>query len=107
MERQSPMAQVFIHLAALCLAMVIIAPVLWLFVMSISGAAALSARPLQWWPTSVDWSRYATLLSRVESSRSLRFRRIIAPNRPPRSRAKRAGPGPRSINGRGNGRIYF
>ena len=68
MERQSPMAQVFIHLAALCLAMVIIAPVLWLFVMSISGAAALSARPLQWWPTSVDWSRYATLLSRVENS---------------------------------------
>ncbi len=68
MERQSPLAQVLIHLAALCLGVVIIAPVLWLFVMSISPAAGLSARPLQWWPAEVDWSRYATLLSRVENS---------------------------------------
>ena len=68
MERQNLTAQIFIHFAALCLAIVIIAPVLWLFVMSISPAAGLSARPLQWWPDTVDWSRYATLLSRVENS---------------------------------------
>jgi len=68
MERQSLSAQILIHFAALILALVIIAPVLWLFVMSISPAAGLSERPLQWWPTEVDWSRYATLLSRVENS---------------------------------------
>ena len=68
MERQSPLGIVLIHFAALVLALVIIAPVLWLFVMSISPAAGLSERPLQWWPAEVDWSRYATLLSRVENS---------------------------------------
>lgn len=68
MERQGTLAKVLIHLAALVLMLVIIAPVLWLFVMSISPAAGLSARPLQWWPGTVDWSRYATLLSRVENS---------------------------------------
>ena len=68
MERQSLTTQILIHFAALVLALVIIAPVLWLFVMSISPAAGLSERPLQWWPAEVDWSRYATLLSRVENS---------------------------------------
>jgi len=68
MERQSLTTQILIHFAALILALVIIAPVLWLFVMSISPAAGLSERPLQWWPAEVDWSRYATLLSRVENS---------------------------------------
>ena len=68
MERQSLTTQILNHFAALVLALVIIAPVLWLFVMSISPAAGLSERPLQWWPAEVDWSRYATLLSRVENS---------------------------------------
>lgn len=68
MERQSLGLKVFVHLAAVCLAMVMVAPMLWLFVMSISPAAGLSARPLNWWPDTVDWSRYATLLSRVENS---------------------------------------
>lgn len=68
MERQDTLSKVLVHLAALALAVVIVAPVVWLFVMSISSPAALSARPLQWWPSTVDWSRYATLLSRVENS---------------------------------------
>lgn len=68
MERQSPTAKVLLHLAALVLAAVILAPVVWLFVMSISPAADLSAKPLNWWPSAVDLSRYATLLSRVENS---------------------------------------
>ncbi len=68
MERQSLTEKVFLHVAALLLAAVILAPVLWLFVMSISPAADLSAKPLNWWPSSVDLSRYVTLLSRVENS---------------------------------------
>ena len=68
MERQSLLAKILIHLAALVLAVVILGPVLWLFVMSISPGADLSARPLHWWPGEVDWSRYAVLLSRVENS---------------------------------------
>lgn len=68
MERQSLLFKIAIHLAALLLAAVILAPVLWLFVMSISPGAELSARPLRWWPSVADWSRYGTLLSRVENS---------------------------------------
>lgn len=68
MERQSLTFRILIHLAALLLAAVIIAPILWLFVMSISPGADLSARPLNWWPSTVDWSRYTTLLSRVENT---------------------------------------
>lgn len=68
MERQSTLEKILLHGAASALALIILAPVLWLFVMSISPAEALSARPLQWWPGEVDLSRYATLLSRVENS---------------------------------------
>lgn len=68
MERQNLLAKILTHLAALLLAIVILAPVLWLFVMSISPGADLSARPLNWWPSDIDWSRYATLLSRAENS---------------------------------------
>ena len=38
MERQSPLFSAFIHLCALLLAAVILAPILWLFIMSISPA---------------------------------------------------------------------
>jgi multiple sugar transport system permease protein len=68
MERQSLLSSILIHLAAVLLAAVILGPVVWLFVMSISSSAELSARPLHWWPETTDWSRYATLLSQVENS---------------------------------------
>lgn len=73
MERRSLAASVLIHAAALLLAAVILAPVVWLFLMSISSAADLSARPLNWWPTTVDLSRYAHLLSLVENSAGAAF----------------------------------
>jgi multiple sugar transport system permease protein len=73
MERQSPLFSVFVHLGALLLAVVILAPIIWLFVMSISPAADLSAKPLNWWPSEVDLSRYRTLLSAVENSAGAAF----------------------------------
>lgn len=63
MERQSRAFTVFIHAAALLLALLILAPIFWLFVMSISPAADLTAKPLRWWPSDVDLSRYAELLT--------------------------------------------
>ena len=73
MERKSFLFSFFIHASALLLAVIILAPVLWLFVMSISPAADLTAKPLVWWPQSVDFSRYATLLSSVENSAGAAF----------------------------------
>jgi multiple sugar transport system permease protein len=73
MERKSLPFTVFIYASALLLAVVILAPVLWLFIMSISPAADLSAKPLRWWPQEVDFSRYALLLSTVENSAGAAF----------------------------------
>ena len=73
MERRSLLASILIHAAALLLAAVILAPILWLFIMSISPAADLVARPLRWWPSTLDFSRYATLLSTIPNSAGATF----------------------------------
>ncbi|NNU59971.1 MULTISPECIES: carbohydrate ABC transporter permease [Ochrobactrum] len=73
MERRSPIATFFVYLAALSLAVIILAPLFWLFVMSISPMADLSVRPLKWWPTTADFSRYQTLLSTVPNSAGAAF----------------------------------
>lgn len=73
MERKSPLFTAFVYAAAILLAAVILAPLLWLFVMSISPAADLAAKPLRWWPQTVDFSRYAMLLSRLENSAGAAF----------------------------------
>jgi multiple sugar transport system permease protein len=64
---------IFVHACALLLAVVILAPIAWLFVMSISPAADLSAKPLHWWPQEADFSRYKLLLSTVENSAGAAF----------------------------------
>jgi multiple sugar transport system permease protein len=73
MERKSPVFTIFIYVCAALLAAIILAPLLWLFVMSISPPADLAAKPLRWWPQAVDFSRYGVLLSRVENSAGAAF----------------------------------
>lgn len=73
MERQNRLFSVFIHLCAILLAIIILAPVIWLFIMSISPAADLSARPLRWWPQNIDLSRYQILLSAAQNSAGANF----------------------------------
>jgi multiple sugar transport system permease protein len=73
MERKSFLFSFFIHACALLLAVIILAPVAWLFIMSISPAADLTAKPLVWWPQSVDFSRYGILLSSIENSAGAAF----------------------------------
>lgn len=68
MERRSPLASLFIYAAALLLGAVILAPLAWLFVMSVAPAADLAARPLRFIPETLDVSRYRTLLSLAENS---------------------------------------
>ena len=73
MERKSPAFTLFIYVCALLLALLILAPIAWLFVMSISPAADLAAKPLRWWPQSADFSRYQQLLSTAENSAGAAF----------------------------------
>ncbi|ORE91269.1 carbohydrate ABC transporter permease [Aurantimonas sp. 22II-16-19i] len=68
MERRSLAASLCVYGAAIVLSVVILAPVVWLFLMSISSSADLSAQPLHWWPQEVDLSRYAQLVSLAENS---------------------------------------
>ncbi len=68
MERKNPVAQGFIYIFAILLAVIILAPLVWLFIMSISPAADLSAKPLRWWPETIDFARYQTLFTTAENS---------------------------------------
>lgn len=73
MERRNPLFTAFVYVSALMLAVVILAPLAWLFVMSISSAADLSAKPLNWWPDEIDLSRYRALLSTIENTAGAAF----------------------------------
>lgn len=63
MERRSLGFTIFVYAAALALAALLLIPILWLFVMSVSPAADLATKPLRWWPETLDFSRYGTLLT--------------------------------------------
>lgn len=73
MEHQSTLFRIFVHVMALLVALIIIAPLAWLFIMSISSNADLSAKPLHWWPQDLDLSRYGKLLSSVDNSAGAAF----------------------------------
>lgn len=51
------------YLAALVVAISILAPMVWLFLMSVSSTADLTRVPLEWLPRHWDFSRYARLVS--------------------------------------------
>ena len=73
MERRSRLASILVYGAAALLSLVILAPMIWLFLMSISSSADLSARPLNWWPEVIDLSRYRLLLSTAANSAGAAF----------------------------------
>ncbi len=73
MEHRSRTFSSFIYVSAIVLAVIILAPVLWLFIMSISPAADLVTKPLRWWPQNPDFSRYAQLLSTAPNSAGAAF----------------------------------
>ncbi|MEN3754583.1 carbohydrate ABC transporter permease [Mangrovibacter yixingensis] len=51
------------YLAALVVALSILGPMAWLFLMSVSSTADLTRIPLEWLPRQWDFSRYASLVS--------------------------------------------
>lgn len=57
-----------IYLAALLLAISIVAPLAWLFIMSVSSPSDLTQVPLNWLPSHWDFSRYGLLLSMDDNS---------------------------------------
>jgi multiple sugar transport system permease protein len=54
--------------AMVLLAIVILAPLLWILIMSISSTRDLTTLPLRWIPSELDFSRYARLLTLAHNS---------------------------------------
>lgn len=73
MERRSTLQTVVVYTFAIVLALVLVAPFAWLAIMSISSAADLSSKPLHWWPSTIDLSRYVTLLTIASNSAGAAF----------------------------------
>ncbi len=57
------MRRALIHTAAVLLAAIILAPVAWLLILSVSPATDITTVPLQWIPSRLDFSRYVRLVT--------------------------------------------
>ncbi|HEV2507715.1 MAG TPA: carbohydrate ABC transporter permease [Mesorhizobium sp.] len=66
-------ATILVYVAVAVFVVSILAPVAWLFIMSISDANDLTTIPLRWIPEQPDFSRYARLFSLEEGSAGLAF----------------------------------
>jgi multiple sugar transport system permease protein len=75
LRRRLESAAIYILVALLCL--VILAPVAWLLISSVSSTRDLTALPLRWWPSQLDFSRYQGLLSLVPGSPGATFLRAL------------------------------
>ena len=62
-----------IHLAAFLTAVMILAPIVWMGLMSVSSTNDLTSVPLRWIPTEWDFSRYAKLVTISENSTGAAF----------------------------------
>ncbi len=71
--RRSLTATILVYAAVAVFVASILAPVAWLFIMSISDANDLTTIPLRWIPEQPDFSRYARLFSLEEGSAGLAF----------------------------------
>jgi multiple sugar transport system permease protein len=62
-RRPGPVAQILTYAAVLVLVVATLAPLVWLFIMSISSTKELTSLPLHWLPDEADFSRYAKLIT--------------------------------------------
>ena len=71
--RASRSYMVFIYVAAMFTAAIILAPFMWLLISSIAAPTDLLARPLRWIPAHPSLSRYAELVSGKSSDTAVTF----------------------------------
>lgn len=70
--KRSGLHSLFLYLGVLLLAYFTLAPLAWLLLMSVSSPNDLVQVPLNWWPSEVDFSRYAALFN-LHEDQGLRF----------------------------------
>jgi multiple sugar transport system permease protein len=61
--QQTALSRILVSLAALLLAIVVLAPVVWLLILSVSPTTDIYTVPLRWIPSHLDLSRFGRLLS--------------------------------------------
>jgi multiple sugar transport system permease protein len=69
--------RVFIYASAVVVALIILAPFMWLFISSVASPADLLARPLRWIPQHVSFSRYESIFRGGLSSTADTFRAAL------------------------------
>jgi multiple sugar transport system permease protein len=73
-ERRRLAYWVFIYASAVVVAVVILAPFVWLLISSVAAPADLLARPLRWIPEHVSFSRYRSIFQGGQSGAAVTFR---------------------------------
>lgn len=73
MLKRKPLYSTLLYLAVICLVVYLIAPFLWLVIMSFSSANDLTQKPLRWIPSKLDISSYKDLLTMGINSRGELF----------------------------------
>lgn len=74
MREPSLLAQVLTHLAALIVAIVVVAPPIWLFISSISTQNELLSVPIHWIPQNPTFERYGQVLFATGTDAAAVFR---------------------------------
>ena len=77
MQRTSIFEQVFTYAAALLVAIVVIAPPLWLFISSISTQNELLSVPVHWIPTQPTFQRYLAIFTATGDDAAAVFRQSM------------------------------
>ncbi|MEA4866444.1 MAG: carbohydrate ABC transporter permease [Sphaerochaeta sp.] len=73
MLKRKPLYSTLLYFAVICLVVYLIAPFLWLIIMSFSSANDLTQKPLRWIPSKLDFSSYKDLLTMGINSRGELF----------------------------------
>lgn len=74
MQRRKPYESILIYLAALAVAFIILAPLFWLFISSISTQNELISVPVHWIPQNPTLERYQAVISATGSDSAAIFR---------------------------------
>jgi multiple sugar transport system permease protein len=69
--------RIFIHVAALGVAVIFLAPFVWLLITSVSAPSDLLERPLQWWPDDPSFERYTQIVTSSGGDVSSVYRRSL------------------------------
>jgi multiple sugar transport system permease protein len=66
--RMTPLGRALGYLAMILVGIVVVTPLLWMVIMSVSSTRDLTSLPLHWIPQHLDFSRYHRLLSLATNS---------------------------------------